>query len=58
MGEDGWGAGDGDAGEVGRSCGCYAGFTAWTEVVCWFWVVIDGESRCEWREGDVVEIGV
>lgn len=59
MGEDGWGAGDGDAGEVGGSRGCYAGgIVAGTEVVCWFWVVVDGESGCEWSEGDVVEVGV
>lgn len=55
MGEDGWGAGDGDAGQVGGSRGC---FIAGTEVVCWFWVIVDGESGCEWSEGDVVEVGV
>lgn len=55
VGEDGWGAGDGDAGQVGGSRGC---FVAGTEVVCWFWVIVDGESGGEWSEGDVVEVGV
>jgi hypothetical protein len=64
MREDGWSAGDGDAGEVRSSWGCFgpAGCwfesVAWTEVVCWFDVVVYGESGGEWSEGDVVEVGV
>lgn len=59
MREDGWGTGYGDAGDVGGSC-CSSGAAvmAGAEVVCWFWIVVDGESGGEWSKRDVLEVGV
>lgn len=59
MRKDGWCARYGDAGKVGGSWwGSGAAIFAGAEVVCWFWVVVDGKSGREWSEGDVVEVGV
>lgn len=63
MRENGRGARHRNAGDVGRPCGCLgtargAVIPPRAKIVCRFRVVVDGESRREWSERDVVEVGV